>query len=257
MVRHKELYGAVREKRRRLRAAGEFSSPDEAGSKVAILVPFIPEVVLDSRDSRESFEQQTAEVTEIYAERDRKPFHIMDAKREDFARVLGDISVPTVVVAGFGNISAIAVPVPEEGDQPAGYGYLDWLHLAGMATHLKLGKFVMLQCGGFYRAFNPPLPSGVVNSHTNILGSPGRGRVAANGMRVDPPEQITAVDELTYDQIRLMFQMQRRRDIGLILPDAAYAAARDVYNQQFNPDRDAIPQPVKIPHPDFREYHSK
>jgi hypothetical protein len=225
--RFREQYGAVLQKRQFLRSAGAFSEPDETGSKVAILVPFMDELVVEQElDSRKSFEGQT----------------IMGATREDFERVLADESIPTVVVAGFGNLSAIAISLSSEGDQPFRFGYLDWLHLAGMATHLKLGKFVALQCGGYYRQFNPPLASGVQSSYQDILAPAGKGRYATGDWEKEIAP-VTTSDELSYDQIKEMYPMQRRMGI----PDVAYVALREVREQMRNPD---FPRPEQIPYPD-------
>ena len=253
--RFKEQYGAVLKKREALRSAGAFSDPDEPGSRVSILVPFMEELVTEPQwDSRESFEGQTERLIEYYTAHDRIAEPIMDAKKEDFARILADTAVPTVVVAGFGNFSAVAVPLSHEQDQTFHYGYLDWLHLAGMATHLKLGRFVALQCGGYYRQFNPPLGAGVQISYQNIFSTPdGKGRFADGDWEAEVAP-ITTAQELSYEEIRERYPQQGDRG----LPNFIHIAVRGVRSQLKNPhipklihERGPnIPSPDRIPYPD-------
>jgi hypothetical protein len=249
--RFKEQYGAVLKKREALRNAEAFSDPDEPGSKVSILVPFMEELITEhDLDSRENFEKQTDRLIDYYTARGQDPYPIMDAKREDFERVLADKSISTVVTAGFGNFSAIAVALPREESQPFRYGYLDWLHLAGMATHLKLGKFVALHCGGYYRQFNPPLAAGVQSSYRDIIASLGRGRYATGDWE-EETEPATTKDELTYEEVRELYPMRKRQGIP-DAADAAYVALRGIREQMRNPD---FPRPEKIPYPDeMRQY---
>jgi hypothetical protein len=242
--RFREQYGAVLQKRRWLHDMEAFSEPDEAGSKVSILVPFMEQLVIDQQqDSRECFEGQTEKLFDHYTARGRDPQPVMDARKEDFARVMADKSVPTVVVAGFGNFSAIAIPLSGEREQPFRFGYLDWLHLAGMATHLKLGKFVTLQCCAYYRQFNPPLGAGVASSYPDMLAPLGKGRYAADEWE-NEIKPITTKDVLSYEEIRESFPIQGKPNI---VPDAAFMAIRGVREQMRYPE---IPKPEKIPYPD-------
>jgi len=253
--RFRERYASVLGKRRWLQSERAFSAPDEAGSRVAILIPFIAALVQDSRDSRDNFEKQTAALIDRCVDSDREPHHVMGATPEDFERVIADASIPTVMVAGFGNLSAVAVPLSKSMDQAGRYGYLDWLHLAGMTTHLKLGNFVMLQCGGFDREFNPPLGCGVVSTYANIYAPVGQGRYATDIEGVEVPIiQVTTEEELTYDQIKELFPLQRKRNVPPAVPDPAYVAARGIYNRFLNPHLPDIPRAEPIPHPDLREF---
>lgn len=242
-------------KRQYLRDEEAFSEPDRAGARVAILVPFIGELVSDPRDSRANFEKQNAELFDHYADQRRDPYVIMGATVADFEETLADQSVPTVVVAGFGGLPAVAVPFSKDRAQDARFGYLDWLHLAGMATHLKLGKFMMYTCCECTRDFNPPLPSGVVSSHRNIYAPLGRG-IYATGVQDNEPlmQCVTEADELTYSQIKEEFPLQRHRDVLPQMPDAAYLAARGVYNYVLQRDVLNKYPPTPIPHPDLRDY---
>ncbi|HET6924577.1 MAG TPA: hypothetical protein VFH39_01990 [Candidatus Saccharimonadales bacterium] len=255
--RNREQYAAVIGKRRWLQSEGAYSVPDEAGSRVAILVPFLDEFVQDERDSRANFERQTAVLMDRYTSQGRDPYHVMGATPEDFEQTLADRSVPTVLVAAFGNFSAVVVPLSKDRGKDARYGYLDWLHLAGMATHLKLGKFVMLQCGSFDRQFNPPLGSGVVSSYANIWGAAGRLRYTTDAEGIDAPiEPVTTEDELSYDEVKRAFPLQRNREVSGSVPDPAYVAVRGVYNRFLNRNMPDIPRPEPIPHPDLRRYRS-
>lgn len=253
--RHREQYQAVIAKRRYLKEREAYSDPDQAGSRVAILTPFIEELVYDQRDDRSSFESQNADLANYYAEQGRNPYVIMDATIADFEAVLADRSVPSVVVAGFGGLPAVAVPFSKDRARDARFGYLDWLHLAGMATHLKLGKFVMYTCCEYTRVFNPPLPSGVVSSHRNIRAPLGLG-IYATGVDDNEPLMlpVSDQDELTYDQIKERFPLQRHSDALSQLPDAAYLAARGVYNYVLQRDILQKYPPASIPHPDLRGY---
>lgn len=253
--RYKERYVSVIGKRRWLQSEGSYSVPDEAGSRVAILVPFIAALVQDPRDSRQNFETQTAALVDQYVAKDRDPHFIMGATPEDFEQVLADASIPTVVVTGFGNFSAVATPLSRDMRQANRYGYLDWLHLAGMATHLKFGEFVMMQCGGFNREFNPPLGCGVVHTFSNISAATGKARYATDiGGEESPVKQITTENELTYRQVRELFPLQRNWDVPPLVPDPAYVAALGVYNHLLNRNMPDIPRPEPIPYPDLRRY---
>jgi hypothetical protein len=257
--RFRERYQAVLGKRRQLREAGLFSVPDEPGSRVAILVPFLEELVYDERDSSGNFEKQTAELAAHYTAREREAYHVMGATAEDFEQALTDTSVSTVVVEGFGNFSAVAVPFQKDRNHDARYGYLDWQHLAAMSTHLKLGKFVMYTCSGFLRQFNPPLASGVVSSFRNIQAPSGLA-LNAIGMQDNEPliRSITAEDELTYDEIRERFKAPRYEDIPEGVPDAVYAAARGlrqfVHRHLAEAEDFVPPRSTPIPTPDLRQY---
>lgn len=258
--RFKERYQAVMGKREQLKAAGAFSDPDVVGSKVAILVPFIEELVYDVRDSRLSFERQTSELIAHYAARRRVPYHVMGATADDFAQALGDTSVATVVVAGFGNFSAVAVPFSKNRAQDERYGYLDWQHLAGMTTHLKLGKFISYTCGGFMREFNPPLAAGVVRAHHDILSPVGVG-IMATGMEDNAQfiRPVTTEQDLTYDSIKMQFMKPAYENIPPGVPNAAYMAARGIYHRlvgYHEPPAPPIPRSTPIPYPDLRQYLS-
>jgi hypothetical protein len=239
-------------KRRWLQSNGALSAPDEDGSKVAILVPFLSEFVQDHRDSRANFEKLAAELMQLTRQRGRDPFHIMGATPADFERVLLDKSVPSVVVAGFGNLSAMAVPLSKHRERDSRFAYLDWMHLAGMASHLKLGSFVMYTCGVCDRDFNAPFPVGVVNSHKNIYAPVGRA-LYATGVRDNEPliNPATTVEELTYSAIRELFPLQRRRNVSTVLPDRAYTAARDLFNEHLNQKMPNIPPPTSLPYQDL------
>lgn len=257
--RFRERYAAAMGKRQHLRAEGAFSVPDEAGSKVAILVPYLEEVVYDQRDSRANFEKQTAELIAHYLRRERDPYHVMGATPGDFEQALTDASVSTVVVEGFGNFSAIAVPFSKDRSKDMRYGYLDWQHLAGMANHLKLGKFVMYSCCGFMRAFNPPLAAGIMNSHADIVAPTGQG-IHATGMQDNEAlmKPVTTEENLTYDAIKQLFRTPPPEDIPAMVPEAAYMAARGVYHhliRRQNPQPEyEPPRSTPIPYPDLREY---
>ncbi|MEO6513142.1 MAG: hypothetical protein ABIR37_00500 [Candidatus Saccharimonadales bacterium] len=243
--RFKEQYGAVLEKRHQLNSAKEFSEPDEPGSKVAILVAFMAELVEHELDSQESFDRQTDKLVDYYTARQREPTPVVNATKGDFERVLADKSVSTVVVAGFGNFSAIAVPLQGSPEEPFRYGYLDWLHLAGMATHLKLGKFVALHCGGYMRQFNPPLAAGVTSSYRNILAPVGKGRFATGDWEKEVGP-ITTAEELSYDQIHETYPLRTSGKLA-VLPAAAYVAVRGMQEQMRNPE---FPKAERIPYPE-------
>jgi hypothetical protein len=253
--RFREQYQAVLGKRRQLREANAYSVPDDVGTRVAILVPFIQELVYEEEDSQANFEKQTDELMTHYAQHERDPYYVMGATPADFEDTLTDRSVPTVVVSGFGNFSATAVPFSKDRRQDARFGYLDWQHLAGMSTHLKLGKFVMYTCGGFYREFNPPLASGVVSSYRNILAPIGLG-IKAVGMQVNEPliQPVTTKDELDYEEIKRLYPLQRERVVPPVVPDPAYVAVRGLYNRYLNRELQEKPRAESIPYPDLRQY---
>ncbi len=255
--RNRNQYQSVIGHRHWLQAQGEpgLSVADYTGSKVAILVPFVEEVIRDGRDSRVNFERQTKVLTERYKRRERDPFHIMGATPDDFLAILTDRTVPTVVVAGTGTISSVLVPLSRDRDQDPRIGYLDWLHLAGMANHLKLGQFVMLQCGRYKAGLNVPLGVGVVKSHADIFGALGRSRFTTDVDFVEAPVvPITTEPELSYEYITDEFRVERNRNVPDVVPDTAFVVIRDFWNHRFNPDRGEFIQTTDITRPDLRQY---
>lgn len=250
--RNRNLYADVLRKRDRLRTEGKFSVPDEAGSKVAILVPFIAALVQDSRDSRANFDRQTDALIERYRRIGRVPVAYMDASPDHFAQVLADPQVPTMVVTGFGNFSAVAVSSPEADTEGVPYSLYDWSHFAAMATHLKLGGFAMWQCGSLDREFNAPLGSGVVSSFANITAAVGQVRYTTDlEGREAPITPITTEEELTYEEVKERWPLQRRWRVPPSVPDQAYVAVRGVYNRSFNRNMPDIPRPVPLSRPDI------
>jgi hypothetical protein len=154
----------------------------------------------------------------------------MRATVADFEDVVNDATVATVIVRGFGNLSAISTPLAPGDDAP--YISLEWLHLSRMASHLKLGRFVVRSCGGMTRIFNPPLGYGVVTSHRNIWAPVGFV-ISVEGLD-DPVNElirpITDTDELTREDILSQFPLQRLRDVPEYIPDAVYVGARAVHS---------------------------
>ena len=259
MATHRAQYSSVIGKKRWMQSEGKVSVPNDSGSKVAIMVPFLQELIQDSRDDYEHFEAQVAAYEAHYKEKGRKPFSVMGATIDDFRDVLSDTSIPTVVVTGWGSMSSVAAPFSADRNKDARYGYLDWLHFSDMATHVKLGDFVMLQCGGFKKTFNPPLPLGMVSSHANILGTPGLAHYAAESIGTElPPDPITTAEELSYDAIKELFPLRRDRRLPLlpdaIVPAAVYTVARDLYNEHLNSGMPDIPPPEPLPRPNLGEY---
>ena len=229
-----------------------FSEPNEPGSKVAILMPFVNAIVRDERDDFESYEQDAAALIAHVRAQGREPHLRMRATPADFAAVLQDRSVASVVIRGTGTLSAVATALDHcEEDGP--YCYLDWLHFAKMATHLKLGRITMRVCGGTPRRFNPPLPCGAASSYSNIWAPVGHLIHVAG---LDDPvndliRPVTDADELSYDQIKEKFPLERNWDVPSSLPDGIYVGARQVYNHFLNPDMRYVPKPTPISYPDF------
>jgi hypothetical protein len=214
------------------------------------MMPFVHALVQDPRDDYQSFENDAAELVGHYEAIDRVPLVMMRATLDDFAEVMADPTVPTVVIRGFGSLSEVAVTLDRRHD--AQYGHMDWLHLAKMATHLKLGNIIMRSCAGTTRRFNPPLPVGVASSFHNILAPVGHV-ISVVGLDDEANELIqpvTASDELTYDEICEQFPLQRNRAVKGSVPDGAYITAREIYNRTMN--RSAIRRMVQIPYPAFQ-----
>jgi|GEM_PF-3058284 len=245
-----------------MQSEGKVSVPNESGSKVAIMVPFISELIQNPGDNYDEFVKQTAAYEAHYKAQGRKPFSVMGATIEDFYDVLADPSIPSMVVTGWGNMSSIAAPFAKDRNEDARYGYLDWLHFSDRATHVKLGDFVMLQCGGFNKPFNPPLPLGIVSSHANILGTPGVAHYAAQSLEGELlPPAITTSRELSYDEIKQQYPLRRDRALPIVpesmVPAGVYTAARDLFNRHLNTGMPDIPAPEPMPRPnltDFRQY---
>jgi hypothetical protein len=213
-------------------------------------MPFVHALAQDPRDDYQSFENDAAELVRHYEAIDRVPVVIMRATLDDFAEVMADPTIPSVVMRGFGSLSEVAVTLDRRDDGQ--YGRIDWLHLAKMATHLKLGKIIMRSCARTTRRFNPPLPVGVVSSFHNILAPVGHviSVVGLNDEANSLIRPVTASDELTYDEICEQFPLQRDRAVRGSIPDGVYITARDIYNHTMN--RSAIPRLVQIPYPAFQ-----
>lgn len=259
MANHRTQYRSVIGKKRLMQFEGNISVPDEPGSKVAILAPFIAELIQNPGDNLEHFVAQAEAFEAHYRKQGREPFTVMGATKQDVQDVLRDEAIPSVVVTGWGNWSSLAVPFASNREEDARYGYLDWLHFSDMATHVKLGDFVMLQCGGFRKEFNPPLPVGIMNSHANIIGTPGVAHYAAQSLKGGLlPDPITTSKEFTYDEIKTAFPLRRDRRLPLVpeslVPAGIYTAARDWYNDHLNSGMPDIPPPEPLPRPNLSQY---
>jgi hypothetical protein len=229
-MRNRAEFKRAEIKRRALRDAGKLSLPDGPGARVAVLMPFVQGLVQDPRDDFDSFEVDAeALVTDIESNGREAVVH-MRATVADFEAVMNDVSIATVVVRGFGNLSAISTPLGPGDHAP--YTSLEWLHMSRMASHLKLGRFVVRSCGGMTRIFNPPLGYGVVSSHRNIWAPVGFV-ISVEGLD-DPVNElirpITDTDELTREDILSQFPLQRLRDVPEFIPDALYVGARAVHS---------------------------
>jgi hypothetical protein len=210
-------------------AAGRFSVEDGPGSKVAVLMPFVKTLVQDARDDYDSFERDADALVRHIEASGREPIVKMRATTQDFATVLADRSVASVVLRGFGSLSAVAA---SEDVDDAPHALIDWVSLARMADHLKLGKFVMRTCGGATRLFNPPLACGVVSSYKNIWAPVGRV-IHVAGLDDDDNKFIRPVtdkDELTYDEIYEEFPLQRHRNVPKFVPNPLYFGVRALHN---------------------------
>jgi hypothetical protein len=198
-------------------------------------MPFVKQLVQDPRDDYHSFEKDADALVKRIEASDREPVVKMRATPADFATVMADRTVPTVVVRGFGNLSHVATASDRGENGP--YELIDWLRLAGMAEHLKLGRFVMRMCAGATRIFNPPLPCGVVSSYTNIWAPVGH-IIHVAGLEDCANElirPITDKDELTYQQIHEEFPLRRNRDVPNFIPDAVYSGVRALHNHLLTP----------------------
>jgi hypothetical protein len=229
-MRNRSEFKRAQTKRRALHDAGLLSQPDGPGARVAVLMPFVQGLVQDPRDGFDSFERDAEALVKEIESNDREAVVRMRATVADFEDVVNDATVATVIVRGFGNLSAISTPLAPGDDAP--YISLEWLHLSRMASHLKLGRFVVRSCGGMTRIFNPPLGYGVVTSHRNIWAPVGFV-ISVEGLD-DPVNElirpITDTDELTREDILSQFPLQRLRDVPEYIPDAVYVGARAVHS---------------------------
>lgn len=247
---------------------GEVSARVEDGARVAVLASFMPELVQDKRDSRRHFLEQIERVEALFRSSGQDTAVFMRATMEDYRKVLQDRQFGSIVLAGFGNISAIAVPFDRD-EADSRYAYLDWLHASALADHVKLGKLVMLQCNGLPRTFNAPWGVGIMSSHSDIIGAVGQQRYASYDLPTTP---VTDEDELGYRQILAQYQRDnypaeaegdvqagRARRIALylartgLLSEENWERLRDVrhaldpheiFARPFPP----TPDPIKIPH---------
>ncbi|WP_270889818.1 hypothetical protein [Pedococcus sp. 5OH_020] len=228
-MRNRTTFRRAEAKVHALKAAGEFSLRDGPGAKVAVLMPFVAGLVQDQRDDYASFESDAQALVAHIEANDREPVLHMRATVADFESAMTDPTIPTVILRGFGNLSAISTPREAGPDAP--YTVLEWSHLAAMADHLKLGKFVMRSCGGMTRIFNPPLGYGVVASHRDILAPVG---LAISVVGLDDPvndfiRPVTETEQLTREDILSQFPLQRLRDVPEFIPDSVYVGARALH----------------------------
>lgn len=244
-MRNRAEFRRAAAKRQALRAAGRFSQPDGPGARVAVLMPFVSGLVQDPRDGLESFERDADALVSHIVAHGREPVLRLRATVADFEDVLTDSSISTVVVRGFGNLSAISTPLGA-GDDSA-YCSLEWLHLSRMADHLKLGRFVARSCGGATRIFNVPLGYGVASSHRDIWAPVGYV-ISVEGLE-DPANElirpVTDKDELTREDILSLFPLQRLRPVPGYVPDALYVGARAVHSLFNDPYAD-LPRPQRL-----------
>lgn len=244
-MRNRGEFRRAEDKRVRLRQTGRFSVPDGPGARVAVLMPFVEGLVQDPRDDYDSFERDADALVDHIEAQGRHAEVRMRATVADFADVMADPTVPTVILRGFGNLSAISTPMVS--DDCGSYTHLEWHHLSQMADHLKLGQFVMRCCGGMTRIFNPPLGYGVVSSHRNVLAPLGLA-ISVVGLE-DPVNDlirpITTTDELSRDDILEQFPLQRLRQVPEFVPDAVYVGARAIHNR-FSYPFDGLPKPQPL-----------
>lgn len=229
-MRNRAEFNRAAKKRFDLMSAGRFSEPDGPGARVAVLMPFVEGLAQDERDNFASFEHDAEALTNHVAANDREPVLKMRATVTDFETVVSDPTICSIILRGFGGLSAVATPKYSAEDSP--FVPLDWLHLSKMSQHLKLGTFVMRTCGGTPRIFNAPLPYGVVKSHRNILAPVGRviSLVGLSDPANDFIKPITDLDELTYEEIRAQFPLRRLRNVPGFVPDGLYSSARALHN---------------------------
>jgi hypothetical protein len=229
-MRNRAEFNRAAKKRLDLRAAGRFSEPDVPGAKVAVLMPFVRQLVRQERDDFSTFEQDADALLAYLSAHDREPVLTLPATVADFEVVLADPTIPSVILRGFGSLSAVAVPMSADDDSPA--VLLDWLHLSKMSQHLKRGTFVMRTCGGTPRLFNAPLPYGVMASHRSI-SAPVGNVISIVGLD-DPANElirpVTDSDELSYDDIKRQFPLQRLRPVPGYVPDVVYCGSRALHN---------------------------
>jgi len=253
--RNRDRYADLLAKRHFLEGDRRFSVRPDLESKVAILIPFIHELVQDPRDSQADFAEQTDRLEIHYRSLGLVPISVMGASVSDFEIVFSDRSIPSVVVVGFGNLSAVAVPFSKDRSNDARYGLYDWLHIAHAATHLKLGKVVMLTCAVRDREFNVPFASGAVRSYSNIY-APMRHPIFANGIMQDLPlvEPVTLHDELSYERVKEAYPLERNRNMPGV-PDHVYTLARSAYNLTINRHNNPHDSNrAQIPHPTRGEF---
>jgi len=259
MASHKTQYRSVIGKKRWMESRGKVSVPDEPGSKVAIIAPFISELIQNPGDTFDQFENQVAAYEAYYQGIGREPVTLLGATLQDVKDVITDPSIPSMVVTGWGNMSSVAAPFAKDRGLDARYGYLDWLHFSDVATHVKQGHYVMLHCGGLRNEFNPPVALGIMQSHANILGLPGLPHYASQSLEGELfPPAITSDKELTYSAIKELFPLKRDRNIPVIpdsmVPDGLYKVARNLYNNHLNTGMPDIPPPEPLPRPNLVEF---
>jgi hypothetical protein len=245
-MRNRAEFNRAAKKRLGLQEAGQFSEPDGPGARVAVLMPFVQELVQRERDDFASFEQDAEALVNHLSNNDREPVLRMRATVADFESVVTDRTISSVILRGFGTLSAVATP-KAAGDH-APFVLLDWLHLSTMAQHLKLGNFTMRTCGGTPRIFNPPLPYGVVRSHRNIMAAVGQV-ISIVGLD-DPANElvkpITESDELTYDEVKKQFPLQRLRKVPEAVPDVLYYGIRAFHNVIVSDSSVTFAKPEKL-----------
>ena len=230
-MRNRAEFNRAAKKRLGLREAGQLSEPDGPGARVAVVMPFVPALVQSERDGLTSFELDAAALVDHLVANDREPVLRMAATVADFEAVLADRTISSMIVRGFGSLSAVATPRERGADAPV--VLLDWLDLSRMAEHLKLGSFTMRTCAVTPRLFNAPLPYGVVSSHRNISAAVGKV-ISVVGLD-DPTNElikpITESDELSYNEIKKQFPLQRMRNVSGSIPDVVYYGARAIHNK--------------------------
>lgn len=245
-MRNRAEFNRAAKRRRDLKEAGQFSEPDGPGARVAIVMPFVQALVQSDRDNFASFEQDADALVNHLAANDREPVLRMCATVADFESVVTDRTISSVIVRGFGTLSAVATPKEAGEDSPV--VLLDWLHLSTMAPHLKLGKFTMRTCAGVSRVFNAPLPYGVVSSHRNILAAVGKV-ISLVGLE-DPANElikpITESHELTYEEIKTRFPFQRGPKVPESVPDVLYHGARGLRNVIVSATSASLAKPYEL-----------
>lgn len=172
MAGDKQRFNRALEKWDALKANDYLSMPKEIG-QVAIFCSYaVIDIVHDKLYKRgkkdvANFRKEAFAIADRLKAQEYCATVILNASLGDFASVLQDPKVSSIITIGHGDLSTLLI-----GDDK-NLSEVDWVDVSNYTDHLKTGQFVQRQCGSFTRDLSVPLGLFSVSNHSDIIAPSG------------------------------------------------------------------------------------